>query len=126
MFWLVVKRLEQGKEFEFHFPFKYFVISLLFSLIITLYGIYPHNLVVEYVGNNPREYFRLKDKIEEPVYRVVGFTLLINLMFGLWYLIRSKPDNKNWIIIAIVLTFQISGLASTYTMDRTLITGLGD
>ena len=82
--------------------------------------------MVEYVGNNPREYFRLKDKIEEPVYRVVGFTLLINLMFGLWYLIRSKPDNKNWIIIAIVLTFQISGLASTYTMDRTLITGLGD
>jgi len=113
--WMVVKRLEQGKMFRFLF---------LFSLIIMLYGIYPHDLSIEYTGNDPHEFFQIKAAVEEPVFRFVGLALLANLACGLWFVLSSKPYRRRWVIVAVVLTFQLSGLASTYTISQTV--GLGD
>lgn len=122
--WMVVKRLEQGKMFRFLFPSRYFVCSLIFSLIIMLYGIYPHDLSIEYTGNDPHEFFQIKAAVEEPVFRFVGLALLANLACGLWFVLSSKPYRRGWVIVAVVLTFQLSGLASTYTISQTV--GLGD
>ena len=120
----MVKRLEQGKEFRFLFPLRYFIYSLIFSLIIALYGIYPHDLSIEYSGNDPHEYFRIKANIEEPVYRFVTLALLANLASGMFVIFRSRPCRRGWVIVAVVLTFQLSGLATTYTIAQTV--GLGD